>query len=115
MIDINTIRADRQARSCKSDDCECNHCPKCGTHTLGWLDTFQMCQSCEQEEEFLANPPKCEKCGKVNELAGRFCEACLSDDPRFYPGEERDTPLAELLDDDQGVSDQFNPVSGEMD
>jgi hypothetical protein len=29
---------------------------------------------------------------------------------------ERDTPLGELLDDlDQGVSDSFNPISGEMD
>ena len=38
-------------RACQSDDCEQNHCPKCGAHTMGWLDTFQKCSSCELEEE----------------------------------------------------------------
>jgi hypothetical protein len=47
---IKESRADRQ---CKGDDCECHHCPKCHGHTLGWLDTFQMCTSCQLEEEGL--------------------------------------------------------------
>jgi uncharacterized protein (DUF983 family) len=79
----NEIKEAREARRCKCDGCEHNRCPKCGAHTLGWLDTFQMCNHCELEEE--SRPL------------------------------ERDTPLAELLDDDQGISDQFNPISGEMD
>jgi hypothetical protein len=36
---------------CNFDDCEQYHCPRCGGHTLGWLDTFQMCSTCELEEE----------------------------------------------------------------
>jgi len=38
-------------KDCKSDDCEAYHCPKCGGHTLGWLDTYQRCNSCELEAE----------------------------------------------------------------
>ena len=37
------------------------------------------------------------------ELANQLAEA------------NRETPLGELMDDDQGISDQFCPVSGEMD
>lgn len=49
----NEIKEARKARSCKGDDCDQNHCPKCGSHTLGWLDTFQRCSSCEQEQKFM--------------------------------------------------------------
>lgn len=34
-----------------SDDCDQNHCPKCGGHTLGRLESFQQCSSCELKEE----------------------------------------------------------------
>lgn len=76
-ITKETIKQDRQNRSCKGDDCELNHCPKCGAHTMGWLEPFQMCSQCEMEEEYLSNPPKCERCQQPNDLAGRFCSVCL--------------------------------------
>lgn len=34
-----------------SDDCELNHCPKCGGHTLGRLESFQQCDECQLMEE----------------------------------------------------------------
>lgn len=48
-----SIQEAREARRCKGDDCDQNHCPGCGAHTLGWLDTFQRCSTCEDEREHM--------------------------------------------------------------
>jgi len=41
------------SEKCTIEDCEQNHCPKCGGHTLGWLDTFQKCNVCQLKEEHM--------------------------------------------------------------
>lgn len=51
MIDLCYHVNMNNSRTCHSDDCERHHCPKCHGHTLGWIDTFQQCSSCELEEE----------------------------------------------------------------
>ena len=100
MIDIKEqIKQARQARRCQGDDCEAYHCPTCGAHPLGGLDTFQRCQSCELEEEWFRQ-----------EQEGRDAVAAAE-----RAEEVRETPIGEFYEDmDQGVSDSFNPVSGEM-
>jgi hypothetical protein len=86
MIDMNEIRATPKARACKGDDCEGNHCPKCGAHTLGWLDTFEQCSTCELEEQ------------AIMEEANERAEA------------SRETPLGEQIED-QG--ELLDPIGGE--
>ena len=73
------------SKPCNDDSCDGGHCTRCGGHFFDFYSEDKMCDMCKMEIE----------------------------QERQY--EQRDTPLAEQLDDDQGVSDQFNPVNGEMD
>lgn len=65
------------SKPCQDDSCDGSHCRKCGGHFLDFYTTATLCSSCEMEEEFQRNPPKCEMCGEVNDYAGRFCSKCL--------------------------------------
>ncbi len=36
---------------CLDDSCDLDHCPKCGRHVGGYLESFQQCDSCDLEEQ----------------------------------------------------------------
>ena len=38
-----------------SDDCDLDHCPKCGGHVMEYLESFQMCDQCQMDEEYNSN------------------------------------------------------------
>ena len=42
-------------RPCLDDSCDLDHCPKCGGHVWGYLESFQMCNECEMDEEYKLN------------------------------------------------------------
>lgn len=53
MDGVNNVLDKERDEACKTDDCEQYHCPECGGHTLGWLDTFEKCDECKLKEEHM--------------------------------------------------------------
>ena len=76
-------------RACKSGDCDLNHCPKCGSHTLGYLEPFQRCSTCELEAEHNQETPLGEQLDDnptTAELEAEAFQAQFDDEPNPYAG-----------------------------
>ena len=69
-------------RACKSDDCDQNHCPKCGSHTLGYLEPFQRCSTCQLEEA----QRESDDTPLAAEIEGDNLAAMYDNDPNPYEG-----------------------------
>ena len=87
------IKDAREARRCKGDDCDLNHCPGCGAHTLGYLEPFQRCSTCELEREFMveaevnrANDQRHQRRMEASAIEGEVMAAQYDNDPNPYEG-----------------------------